>query len=449
MPDPPLRSPPLTPPPIMASPAPARDTAPTRNAIEAVWRIEAARLIGGLVRFVHDVDRAEDLAQAALLTALERWPDTGIPHNPGAWLMTTARHRAIDEARRRTRIDEKHRELEDSAPRSTTFDDEALDQPIGDDVLRLVLVACHPVLSKDARVALTLRLVAGLSTAQIARAFLTAEATMAQRIVRAKRTLTEARVPFEVPTGDALHLRVPPALEVIYLIFNEGYAATAGDDWLRPELCQEAMRLGRMLAALVPDEPEVLGLLALMELQASRLRARVGPRGEPVLLLDQDRARWDRLLITRGLTALERAGALAQPLGPYAIQAAIAACHARARTPQNTDWPRIVALYDALVELTGSPVVELNRAVAVSMAYGIDEALALVDELAEEPALRDYHLLPAVRGDLLQKLGRNVEARAEFEEAARRASNLRERDLLHARAARCGVGENDSDGKAR
>lgn len=410
----------------------------TREAIEAVWRIEAARLIGGLVRFVRDVDRAEDLAQEALLAALERWPETGIPDNPGAWLMTAAKNRAVDERRRRAMMDAKHVELERDADRSTAIDEEALDVAVGDDVLRLVLVACHPVLSKDARVALTLRLVAGLSTAEIARAFLTAEATMAQRIVRAKRTLSEAKVPFEVPAGAELRARVPPVLEVVYLVFNEGYAATSGDDWIRPELCEEAMRLGRILAGLVPDDAEVHGLLALMELQASRTKARTGPRGEPVLLLDQDRTRWDRLLITRGLAALERAQALARPLGPYTVQAAIAGCHARARTPEETDWARIVALYDALVELTGSPVVELNRAVAVSMAFGPAEALPLADELAEDPALRDYHLLPAVRGDLLLKLGRRAEARAEFERAARMTANAREREVLLLRAASCG-----------
>jgi predicted RNA polymerase sigma factor len=317
---------------------------------------------------------------------------------------------------------------------------------VGDDVLRLILIACHPVLSAEARVALTLRLVAGLSTAEIARAFLTGEATMAQRIVRAKRTLSEAKVPFEVPTGDDLRARILPTLEVVYLIFNEGYAATAGDDWLRPELCEEAMRLGRILVGLVPDDAEVHGLLALMELQASRARARTGPRGEPVLLFDQDRGKWDRLLITRGLAALERAQALKRPLGPYTIQAAIAGCHARARTPDETDWVRIVALYDALVEITGSPVVELNRAVAVSMAYGPAEALPLVDDLAEDRALRDYHLLPAVRGDLLLKLGRKTEAKAELEDAARLATNTRERDLLLARAAKCAAPGNATSG---
>jgi RNA polymerase sigma factor (sigma-70 family) len=408
---------------------------PTRNAIDAVWRIEAARLIGGLVRFVRDVDRAEDLAHEALLTALQTWPETGIPENPGAWLMTTAKNRAVDEARRRAMMSEKHVEIEHSAPQSTTIDVEALDDAVGDDVLRLVLIACHPVLSKDARVALTLRLIAGLSTAEIARAFLTTETTMAQRIVRAKRSLAEAKVPFELPTGDELRARIPPALEVIYLIFNEGYAATAGEDWLRHDLCEEAMRLGRILVGLVPDDAEVHGLLALMELQASRARARVGPGGQPVLLFEQDRAKWDRLLITRGLAALAHAAAIHQPLGPYTIQAAIAGCHAVAGTPDETDWLRIVALYDALVELTGSPVVELNRAVAISMAYGPAEGLSLVDELTEEPALQDYHLLPVVRGDLLLKLGRRDEARAEIEKAAGMATNARERELLLARAA--------------
>jgi RNA polymerase sigma factor (sigma-70 family) len=411
--------------------------APTRTTIEAIWRIEAARLIGGLVRFVRDVDQAEDLAQEALLAALERWPETGIPDNPGAWLMTTAKNRAVDEGRRRAMMKDKHTEIERTAAQWTTLDGEALDEGVGDDVLRLVLIACHPVLSKDARVALTLRLVAGLSTAEIARAFLTTEVTMAQRIVRSKRTLSEAKVPFEVPTGAELRARIPPTLEVVYLIFNEGYAATAGEDWLRPDLCEEAMRLGRILVGLVPDDAEVHGLLALMELQASRLRARVGPRGEPVLLSEQDRTKWDRLLITRGLAALNRAEALQRPLGPYTLQAAIAACHAVANRPEETNWPRVVALYDALVELTGSPVVELNRAVAVSMAFGPAQGLALVDELSVEPALRDYHLLPAVRGDLLLKLGRRTEARAEFEKAAGMAANARERDLLLARGAGC------------
>ena len=409
----------------------------TRTTIETIWRIEAARLIGGLVRFVRDIDRAEDLAQDALVAALERWPRAGIPDSPGAWLMTTAKRRAVDEWRRRAMMDDKHREIGSAAAPWTTIDVDALDEAVGDDVLRLVLIACHPVLSMDARVGLTLRLVAGLSTAEIARAFLTSEATMAQRIVRAKRTLSEARVPFEVPIGNELRERIPPTLEVVYLIFNEGYAATAADDWLRPELCEEAMRLGRLLVGLMPDDAEVQGLVALMELQASRARARIGPRGVPVLLFDQDRTRWDRLLITRGLAALERAETLKRPIGPYTIQAAIAGCHARARTPEETDWIRIVALYDALVELTGSPVVELNRAVAIAMAYGPAEGLALVDELAADPALRAYHLLPTVRGDLLLKLGRRVEAKAEIEKAAGMTPNARERELLLARAASC------------
>jgi len=410
----------------------------TRTTVETIWRIEAPRLIGGLVRFVRDVDRAEDLAQEALLVALERWPDTGIPENPGAWLMTTAKRRAIDDARRRRMMDGKHAEIERSSTRWATFDENALDDVVGDDVLRLMLTACHPVLAKEARVALTLKLVAGLSTAEIARACLTSESTIAQRIVRAKRTLSEAHVPFEVPTGIDLHNRVVPVLEAVYLVFNEGYAATAGDDWMRPALCDEAMRLGRLLVGLVPDEAEAHGLIALMELQASRTRARVGADGEPVLLFEQDRRKWDRLLITRGLAALDRASSLARPFGAYTLQAAIAACHARARTPDDTDWPRIVALYDGLAEVTGSPVVELNRAVAVSMAYGPAQALALVDELAEEPALRDYHLLPAVRADLLIKLDRRHEAKGELERAAALTENTRERALLLARAAACG-----------
>ncbi len=407
-----------------------RDRGLTPSAIEAVWRVEAARLIGGLVRFVRDVDHAEDLAQDALIAALEHWPVSGIPDNPGAWLMTTAKRRAVDEGRRRAMMEGKHRVIEADAPASASFDEEALDVAVHDDVLRLVLIACHPVLSKEARVALTLRLVAGLSTAEIARAFLTSEATMAQRLVRAKRTLSEAKVPFEVPAGDDLAARVPQTLEIVYLIFNEGYAASSGDQWLRIDLCEEAMRLGRIVAGLVPQDAEVHGLVALMELQASRLRARIGADGAPVLLGDQDRSKWDRLLITRGLAALDRALALTQPLGPYAIQAAIAACHARARRPEDTDWVRIVALYDALVALTGSPVVELNRAVAVSMAYGPAEGLALLDALDEEPALRGYHLLPAARADFLTKLGRHAEAKAAFEEAARLAPTERERDLL-------------------
>ena len=410
---------------------------PTRTTIEAVWRIEAPRLIGGLVRVVRDVDRAEDLAQEALLTALERWPETGIPDNPGAWLMTTAKNRAVDAARRRAMMEQKHVEIAHTVSESTTLDVEAIDESVGDDVLRLMLISCHPVLSKDARVALTLRLIAGLSTAEIGRAFLTTEVTMAQRIVRAKRTLSEAKVPFELPSGDALRARIPPVLEVVYLIFNEGYTATIGDGWLRPELCEEAMRLGRTLVGLVPDDAEAHGLVALMELQASRTRARVAANGEPVLLSAQDRSRWDRLLITRGLAALEQAETRKRPLGPYTLQAAIAACHARARTTEETEWVRIVALYDALVELTGSPVVELNRAVAVSMAFGPAEGLSLVDALLHEPALRDYHLLPAVRADFLVRLGRPAEAKAEFEKAAGLTLNGRERELLLARALGC------------
>ncbi len=418
---------------------------PTQRAIEAVWRIESARLIGGLVRFVRDVARAEDLAQEALVSALERWPEMGIPDNPGAWLMTTAKNRAIDASRRRAMMETKHADLLRTTSAFTTFDPEVLDEAVGDDVLRLMLVACHPLLSKEARAALTLKLVAGLSTTEIARAFLTTEATVAQRIVRAKRTLSEAKVPFEVPAGEALHARIPPVLEVIYLVFNEGYAATAGDDWLRPELCDEAMRLGRILVGLVPEDAEAHGLVALMELQASRARARVGPRGEPIVLFEQDRTKWDRLLMARGLAALERAESLSRPLGPYAIQAAIAACHARARAPEETDWIRIVALYDALVELTGSPVVELNRAVAVSMAFGAAQGLVLLDELLEEPALAGYHLVPAVRADFLARLGRNPEAKVELERAAEMTSNTRERALLLARAARCGAASEPSN----
>lgn len=407
---------------------------PTHRAIEAVWRIESARLIGGLVRLVRDVGRAEDLAQEALVAALERWPEVGIPQNPGAWLMTTAKNRAIDGLRRDELLHRKHRELGAEGVPSTAPDLAAvIDEDVGDDVLRLVLSACHPVLSTDARVALTLRLLGGLTTEEIARAFLVPEATIGQRISRAKRTLTEARVPFEVPRGAELTARVGSVLEIIYLIFNEGYAATQGDDWMRPELCNDALRLGRVFARLVPDEPEVHGLVALMEIQASRARARVGPSGEPILLLDHARSRWDQLLIRRGLAALARAEALKSPLGPYTLQAAIAACHARARRAADTDWERIVALYDALVELTGSPVVELNRAVAVAMAFGPAAGLELVDELDSEPYLADYHLLPSVRGDLLAKLGRRAEACAELERAALLAKNGRERELLLAR----------------
>ena len=414
--------------------------AATRKAIEAVWRIESARLLGGLVRTVRDVDLAEDLAQQALVTALERWPETGIPENPGAWLMATAKNRAIDQLRRQRMLERQHDVIEADALSDALRAPEietAIDEDVGDDLLRLILVACHPVLSTEARAALTLRLLGGLTTEEIARAFLVSEPTIAQRIVRAKRTLAEARVPFEVPRGKALSERLPSVLEVIYLIFNEGYAATRGDDWMRTELCEDAMRLGRILVGLVPGEAEVHGLVALMELHASRARARVSPTGEPILLLDQDRSKWDHLLIQRGIAALLRAEALAQPLGPYTIQAAISACHARARTGADTDWKKIVALYDALAELTRSPVVELNRAVAVSMAFGPAAGLELVDALTDEPALRGYHLLDAVRGDLLAKLGRNDEARAAFMSAAALAQNTRERDLLLARATAC------------
>ena len=414
--------------------------ATARGAIEAVFRIESARLLGGLVRMVRDVGLAEDLAQEALVIALERWPATGVPENPGAWLMAAAKNRAIDHARRRRMIERKHESIASETADADLSGPEREDD-VGDDLLRLVLVACHPVLSAEARVALTLRLVGGLRTDEIARAFLIPEATLAQRIVRARRTLTEARVPFEVPRGEELIARLPSVLEVIYLIFNEGYAATRGDAWVRHELCDEALRLGRVLAGLVPDHAEVHGLVALMELHASRARARTGPSGEPVLLLEQDRSRWDQLLIHRGLAALARAESLARPLGLYALQAAIVACHARARTADATDWARIVALYDALVELTQSPVVALNRAVAVGMAYGAAEGLELVDELIDEPALRAYHLVSSARGDLLFKLGRRDEARVEFERAAALTQNTRERAALERRAGECGRGK--------
>jgi RNA polymerase sigma-70 factor (ECF subfamily) len=410
----------------------------THRAIDAVWRIESPRLIAGLARMLRDVGLAEELAQDALVTALERWPETGIPDNPGAWLMAAAKHRAIDRFRRNKLAERKQAELgrELETEQETVPDlDAALDDDIGDDLLRLVFTACHPVLSTEARLALTLRLLGGLTTEEIARAFLTSEPTIAQRIVRAKRSLAEARVPFEVPRGTELAPRLASVLEVIYLIFNEGYSATAGDDWMRPALCEEALRLGRIVAELAPVEPEVHGLVALMEIQASRAGARVGPSGEPILLLDQDRARWDQLLIRRGLAALKRAEDIGNAPGPYALQAAIAACHARARTGPETDWVRIAALYEALTQLTPSPVVELNRAVAVAMAFGPAAGLALVDTLTAEPALKTYHLLPAVRGDLLAKLGRNDEARAEFERAASLTRNARERDLLLGRAA--------------
>jgi len=418
-------------------------TADTHRAIEAVWRIESARLIGGLARIVRDVGEAEDLAQDALVIALERWPQTGIPDNPGAWLMGTAKHRAIDRLRRiklsERKLGELGRELEFGREMAESDLDSAPDD-VEDDVLRLIFAACHPVLSPQARVALTLRLLGGLTTEEIARAFLAPETTVAQRIVRAKRTLREARVPFAVPSGAERALRLSSVLEVIYLIFNEGYSATAGDDWTRPALCEDALRLGRILAQLVPNEADVHGLVALMELQASRLRARIGPSGEPILLLDQNRARWDHLLILRGLVSLERAEKLDGALGPYALQAAIAACHARARLPEHTDWARIAALYDALAQLTPSPVVELNRAVALSMAYGPAVGLELVDTLTSEPSLKDYYLLPSVRGDLLAKLGRFDEAHAEFGRAAGLARNVRERDLLLERAGAAQTG---------
>ena len=412
----------------------------THSAIDAVWRIESARLIARIARMVGDVGTAEDLAQDALVAALERWPTSGIPDNPGAWLMATAKHRAIDLLRRKKRLEQKHQEigydleaLQEQAPDLDT----ALDDHVGDDLLRLMFTACHPLLSTEARVALTLRLIGGLTTEEIARAYLVPEPTVAQRIVRAKRTLSDAHVPFEVPRGSELNARLSSVLQVIYLIFNEGYSATAGDDWLRPELCEDALRLGRILAGLAPNEPEVHGLVALMEIQASRSRARVGPSGEPILLLDQDRGRWDQLLIHRGLAALDRASALDGIPGPYALQAAIAACHARARTAGETDWPRISALYDALARLTPSPIVELNRAVAHGMAFGPAAGLELVDTLTGESSLKSYHLLPSVRGDFLFKLGRIEEARAEFARAAGLTRNARERNLLLARAAAC------------
>jgi len=413
----------------------------THRAIEALWRIESPRLIASLARVMRDVGRAEELAQDALVAALEQWPVSGVPDNPAAWLMATAKHRAIDQLRRRAlharKEEDLTREIEEQLEAAAPASVDDAEQEIGDDLLRLVFTACHPVLATDARVALTLRLLGGLTTAEIARAFLVTEPTVAQRIVRAKRALADARVPFEVPRGEELALRLASVLEVIYLIFNEGYAATAGDDWMRPGLCEDALRLGRMLAELAPGEPEVYGLVALMEIQASRSAARVGLSGEPILLLDQNRARWDQLLIRRGLSALARAEALDGAGGPYALQAAIAACHARARTADETDWPRIVGYYDRLARLAPSPVVELNRAVAVSMAFGPATGLALADALTSEPALAGYHHLSAVRGDLLFKLERLTEARAEFERAAALTRNTRERDLLLERASRC------------
>jgi RNA polymerase sigma factor (sigma-70 family) len=431
-------------------------TTEVHRAIDAVWRIESAKIIAGVTRMVRDVGLAEELAQDALLTALERWPDSGIPDKPAAWLMTAAKNRALDHLRRARRIDFKHEELGreiDSRPNDPAAEiADALDDPVGDDLLRLMFIACHPVLATDGKVALTLRLLGGLTTEEIARAFLVPEPTIAQRIVRAKRVLSEARVPFELPLGPELHARLSSVLEVVYLIFNEGYSATAGDDWMRPALCEEALRLGRVLAGLAPDEPEVHGLVALMEIQASRSRARTGPNGEPILLLDQDRSRWDQLLIRRGLAALERSESLAREKGergPYALQAAIAACHARARAADQTDWARIASLYGELARVVPSPVIELNRAVAVSMASGPAAGLELVERIRSEPSLRSYYLLPTVCGDLLQKLGRFDEAAREFERAASLTKNERERGVLLARAEECarGAGGRAQSGK--
>jgi RNA polymerase sigma factor (sigma-70 family) len=412
-----------------------------KRAVETVWRIESARLIAGLARMVHDVGLAEDLAQDALVAAIERWPQSGVPDNPGAWLMATAKNRAIDLMRRDKTLERKQEELAREVGIHFAMDrvefEAALDDEVGDDLLGLMFSCCHPLLSPEARVALTLRLLGGLTTPEIARAFLVGESTVAQRLVRAKRTLRDAKVPFEVPRGEQLRARLPSVLEVIYLVFNEGYAASAGEDWIRPALCEEALRLGRILAELAPAEPEAHGLIALLEIQASRNVARVGPGGEPVLLLEQDRSRWDPLLIVRGRAALERAEALRGPLGPYGLQAAIAACHARALSAEETDWVRIAALYDALSQLTPSPIVDLNRAVALGMAFGPEAGLELVDRIAAEPALADYHLLPSVRGDLLAKLGREPEAAAEFKRAASLTANERERELLLARAKEC------------
>jgi RNA polymerase sigma factor (sigma-70 family) len=416
-------------------------TTDVHRTIDAVWRIESAKLIAGLTRIVRDVGLAEDLAQDALVAALDQWPESGVPNNPGAWLMQTAKRRAIDAMRRGSMQDRKHEqighELETKQESVVAELDEALDDNVGDDLLRLIFMSCHPVLSTEAQTALTLRLLGGLTIEEIARAFLSSEPTIAQRIVRAKRTLSEAKVPFEVPRGEELTSRLSSVLAVVYLIFNEGYAATGGEDWVRPGLCEDALRLGRILAELMPNEAEVHGLVALMEIQASRLRARVGPSGEPVLLLDQDRGRWDGVLIRRGLAALERAAAITPIMGSYTVQAAIAACHARARTAGETDWPRIANLYAALAQLTPSPIVELNRAVAVSMAFGPAAGLALVDRLNGEPSLKGYHLLPSVRGDLLMKLGRFEDARMELERAASLTRNARERELLLERAAAC------------
>jgi RNA polymerase sigma factor (sigma-70 family) len=416
-------------------------SADPRRAVEAIFRIESARLIAGLTRYVRDVGLAEELAQDALVAALEKWPETGVPDNPGAWLMTTAKNRAINELHRRKRVDRKHeeigRDVEDEERRDPSEAlAEAIDDDVGDDLLRLVFTACHPVLSPEARLALTLRLLCGLTTVEIARAFLASEPTVAQRIVRAKKTLADEKVPFEVPRGEELAARLSSVLEVIYLVFNEGYSATAGDDLMRPALCEEALRLGRIVAGLMPNEAEVHGLVALMELHASRTPARTAPDGEPILLGDQNRARWDRLLIRRGLAALERAESLAPQRGPYTLQAAISACHARARSTEETDWARIAALYGELVERTGSPVVELNRAVAVGKAEGPARGLEIADALTELPALREYHLLPTVRGDLLEQLSRFSEAKREFERAASMTKNERERRVLLERASK-------------
>jgi RNA polymerase sigma factor (sigma-70 family) len=408
------------------------------KAVEAIWRIESPKVIAGVARMVYDIGLAEEIAQDAFVAALQQWPESGIPERPGAWLMGTAKHHAIDMLRRNQNLERKHEELGrqlEVEELTTEGFDAALEDDIDDDLLRLMFTACHPVLSAEARVALTLRLLGGLTTEEIARAFLVPTATIQQRIVRAKRTLIEARVPFEVPADAERATRLASVLEVIYLVFNEGYSATAGDDWIRPALCEDALRLGRVLAELMTREPEVHGLVALMEIQASRLRTRVGPSGEPVLLLDQDRSRWDHLLIRRGLSALERAERLGTALGPYALQAAIASCHARARTPDETDWARIAALYDALAQVAASPVVELNRAVAIAMAFGPAAGLEIVDRLGSEPSLQGYHLLPTVRGDLLAKLGRAREARIEFERAAALTLNQRERKLLLQRAS--------------
>ncbi|MGD0545206.1 MAG: RNA polymerase sigma factor [Candidatus Acidiferrales bacterium] len=423
-------------------------TTDTHRAIDAVWRIESARIIAGLTRIVRDVGIAEELAQDALVAALQQWPESGVPDNPGAWLMATAKHRAIDHFRRNALLERKHqeivRELESKQEMAVADIHTAIDDEVGDDLLRLMFISCHPVLSTEARVALTLRLLGGLTTEEIARAFLASEPTIAQRIVRAKRTLADEHVPFEVPRGPELASRLSSVLEVIYLVFNEGYSATAGDDWMRPALCEEALRLGRILAELAPTEPEVHGLVALMEIQASRARARTGRSGEPILLLDQNRALWDQLLIRRGFEALNRAEKLGGARGAYALQAAIAACHARARSPQETEWPRIVAFYEELAQLTPSPIVELNRAVAVAMAYGPAAGLQIIDTLVSEPSLKGYHLLPSVRGDFLFKLSRFAEAQAEFERAVSLTRNAREREFLLDRARTCAERQSNS-----